>query len=168
MVTCHCTCCLSYWRAMCVAYVGATMLQVLPIRSRRSPGSCQRLRHSRWRRSAPYSSGAVRAGVVLPTWCCRTCCVVCAHHPVVTQLTPCVRWSPAQTLCPAGRYGSSTGETTSACSGTCANGYTCPPGSTSPTQERCTQGYYCNGGAETPCPAGRYALCVGRGCSFHF
>lgn len=39
--------------------------------------------------------------------------------------------------CPAGRYGSTTGLSTSACSGICTAGYHCPKGSISATQEPC-------------------------------
>ncbi|KAE9043578.1 hypothetical protein PR001_g5732 [Phytophthora rubi] len=40
-------------------------------------------------------------------------------------------------LCPAGRYGDKSGETSSLCAGLCTRGYYCPKGSTSPTQREC-------------------------------
>ena len=60
--------------------------------------------------------------------------------------------------CPGGTYGSVGGLTSSTCSGKCAAGYVCPPGSTSPTVTSCPSGYYCPTGsaAGTPCPAGHY------------
>lgn len=39
--------------------------------------------------------------------------------------------------CPAGRFGGAPGLATPACSGGCAPGHFCPPGSTSPTPHRC-------------------------------
>jgi len=68
--------------------------------------------------------------------------------PGATQATP----------CPGGTYGSVGGLTSSTCSGQCAAGYVCPPGSISPTVTSCPSGYYCPTGsaAGTPCPAGYY------------
>lgn len=42
--------------------------------------------------------------------------------------------------CPAGRYGSSDGETSSSCSGQCTGGFFCAAGSISPTAELCGTG----------------------------
>ena len=50
--------------------------------------------------------------------------------------------------CPAGRYGTATGETNEQCIGNCTQGYYCPPGSASPTQEEC-------GAADVVCPSVR-------------
>ena len=52
--------------------------------------------------------------------------------------------------CPAGTYGRTTGQTTSACSGKCAAGYYCGEGSTSPTQNPCPAGYVCAQGTGDP------------------
>lgn len=60
--------------------------------------------------------------------------------------------------CAAGRYGSGTGNTDSACTGACTAGYYCAEGSTSATAAECRVGYYCEAGTseEVPCPKGRY------------
>ena len=50
--------------------------------------------------------------------------------------------SPTQNICPAGRYGSSTGLSSSACSGACNAGFYCLAGSTAASP------------AATPCPSG--------------
>lgn len=39
--------------------------------------------------------------------------------------------------CPGGRYGSNSSVFSPACTGPCAGGYFCPPGSTSPTAYKC-------------------------------
>ncbi len=46
------------------------------------------------------------------------------------------------TECPAGRYGRAERLMTSACSGPCAKGHYCPPGSTSSTQFPCPAGHF--------------------------
>jgi len=51
--------------------------------------------------------------------------------------------------CAAGRYGTAVKETNPACTGICAQGYYCPPGSTSPTAN--------------DCPAGKYGATTGLG-----
>ncbi len=50
-------------------------------------------------------------------------------------------------MCPAGRYGSTTGLSSSLCSGPCDAGYLCPAGSVGPRQNVC-------GGVERYCPQG--------------
>ena len=44
------------------------------------------------------------------------------------------------TTCSGGRFGNTTGVTVDGCSGPCAAGYYCPPGSTSPTASPCFSG----------------------------
>ena len=63
-------------------------------------------------------------------------------------------------VCPAGRYGSTTGLSTQSCSGNCSAGYFCPAGSTNSTDSMCPAGTYSFAGASacTPCPVGRYGL----------
>jgi hypothetical protein len=58
--------------------------------------------------------------------------------------------------CPTGAYGSVPGLTSPTCSGVCAEGYECPPGSVSPTAVPCPLGHYCTGGQGVQCPGGRY------------
>ena len=62
-------------------------------------------------------------------------------------------------ICPPGRYGSSTRETNSSCSGECAAGYFCPAGSTSAYQNVCgARNRICPAGSQAPqtAPAGSY------------
>lgn len=56
-----------------------------------------------------------------------------------------------KTLCPAGRYGGSTGNTNASCSGLCTAGFFCPEGSTVSTQNPCGVD------ATVFCPAGSAA-----------
>lgn len=56
-------------------------------------------------------------------------------------------WRGACFPCPAGTFGTLSGEVNPRCSGKCSSGYYCPPGSTSPTQKEC-------GGADKYCPEG--------------
>ncbi|GMF24118.1 unnamed protein product [Phytophthora lilii] len=54
-------------------------------------------------------------------------------------------------LCPAGRYGDQSGETSPLCAGTCTRGYYCPEGSTSPMQRECgADGLICRTGSSEP------------------
>ncbi|KAE9188581.1 hypothetical protein PF004_g22461 [Phytophthora fragariae] len=54
-------------------------------------------------------------------------------------------------LCPAGRYGDKSSETSSLCAGLCTRGYYCPKGSTSPTQRECgADGLICRTGSPEP------------------
>lgn len=56
-----------------------------------------------------------------------------------------------KTLCPAGVFGNNQGATDPACSGTCAIGYYCPPGSTRADQEPCGSPLvYCPAGSGSP------------------
>jgi len=82
--------------------------------------------------------------------------------------------------CPAGRYGSTPGLITPNCSGPCAQGYICPPGSSvnnvipcpagmycvtgSGSATSCPAGYYCAPGSidATPCPSGTYSILTGQ------
>jgi hypothetical protein len=61
-------------------------------------------------------------------------------------------------LCPAGRYGSTTGLTSSSCSGQCQAGYYCPAGSSSATANSCTVGSFCPSGSssDADCGVGHY------------
>lgn len=60
--------------------------------------------------------------------------------------------------CPGGRFGNSTGLTTSDCSGVCTAGYYCPLASITPTANLCPAGSYCPEGSAEPilCPAGSF------------
>lgn len=63
-------------------------------------------------------------------------------------------------LCPAGRFGAAAGQSDAACSGLCASGFFCPPGSVSPTQFECgDESVYCPEGSGAPLrvPAGAYS-----------
>ena len=64
----------------------------------------------------------------------------------------------APTPCPAGTYGATSILTSATCTGPCAAGYYCQPGSVSATQQECPAGYYCTVGTTSPvpCPAGTY------------
>ncbi|KAL3656443.1 hypothetical protein V7S43_018668 [Phytophthora oleae] len=64
-------------------------------------------------------------------------------------------------LCPAGRYGDKSGETSPLCTGLCTKGYYCPEGSTSPTQIECGgDGVLCPTGSPKPqlVPQGYYSI----------
>ena len=65
--------------------------------------------------------------------------------------------------CPGGVYGSTPGASSATCSGSCAAGYACPPGSTSPTVSVCMPGTYSTGGSAQclPCPVGTYGTSQG-------
>ncbi|KDO25587.1 hypothetical protein SPRG_08886 [Saprolegnia parasitica CBS 223.65] len=52
--------------------------------------------------------------------------------------------------CPGGSYGTDPGSISPTCSGVCAPGYYCPPGSTSPFQVTCGLGAYCPTGSASP------------------
>lgn len=62
------------------------------------------------------------------------------------------------TDCPEGTYGAVQGLATPLCTGLCAAGYACAPGSTNATAAACAQGKYSLAGAAacTSCPAGSY------------
>lgn len=57
--------------------------------------------------------------------------------------------------CPAGVYGATMALASAACSGSCAAGYVCPSGSTTPTATLCPAGQYSLAGASvcTACPS---------------
>jgi hypothetical protein len=85
-----------------------------------------------------------------------------------TFLCPTGRYSTAGMgsclACPAGTYGDSVGLTSSACSGPCAEGYVCPPGSNSSTPVlSCPVGRYgeATTGACEDCPVGRFGPTAG-------
>lgn len=66
-----------------------------------------------------------------------------------------------QHLCPAGRYGASTGLASANCSGVCRAGFVCEPGSTSPEPVACgSAAVYCPAGATSPVvvQAGFYSI----------
>eukprot|EP00607_Mallomonas_marina_P001427 CAMPEP_0182423108 /NCGR_PEP_ID=MMETSP1167-20130531/8991_1 /TAXON_ID=2988 /ORGANISM="Mallomonas Sp, Strain CCMP3275" /LENGTH=888 /DNA_ID=CAMNT_0024601775 /DNA_START=434 /DNA_END=3097 /DNA_ORIENTATION=+ len=53
--------------------------------------------------------------------------------------------------CPGGRFGSGTGEVNQSCSGECAPGHFCPPGSISPLHSKCgTTDLFCPRGSASP------------------
>lgn len=55
--------------------------------------------------------------------------------------------------CPPGRYGNQQGLVSSSCSGSCASGYYCPPGSSSPQEKICENAtVYCPEGVGFPVP----------------
>lgn len=58
--------------------------------------------------------------------------------------------------CPAGRFGASSRLSSADCSGPCADGFYCPPGSASATYMMCPSGYWCARGGVVGCPAGTY------------
>jgi len=60
--------------------------------------------------------------------------------------------------CPGGRYGATSGLTSSTCTGLCDPGYICPPGSVVGYAIPCPMGTYCERGSAvaTTCPAGYY------------
>ena len=63
--------------------------------------------------------------------------------------------------CEAGRFGKLEGQTTPQCEGPCDDGYYCPPGSGSSTQEACAAGFYADvtkpaGNCTLVCPEGHY------------
>jgi len=65
-------------------------------------------------------------------------------------------------LCPAGRWGNQFGHTDAACGGTCAAGYYCPEGSTSPQETQCGDpNRYCPPGATQPTAVGAGNYSVG-------
>jgi hypothetical protein len=66
-------------------------------------------------------------------------------------------------LCPAGRYGSNTASASGNCTGSCAPGYACPAGSSSPTALACAVGSYSVGGAGacSLCPFGVFGTSTG-------
>ncbi|OQR95945.1 hypothetical protein THRCLA_22041 [Thraustotheca clavata] len=53
-------------------------------------------------------------------------------------------------LCPGGTCGSEVGLISPSCSGICAAGYFCPPGSISPQQNHCGLGFYCPSASAQP------------------
>lgn len=72
--------------------------------------------------------------------------------PLGSYCSPHNRSGTAQ-FCPAGTFGGRNGLSTSACSGKCAVGYYCPPGSTSATQLPCgSVAVYCPVGSALPLP----------------
>ena len=104
-----------------------------------------------------------------------TGCVSCAAGSYSvsgdTACTTCSagQYSPGSTSacssCPAGVYGSTTGLTTSACTGPCSPsaGYGCYAGSTSSSGTACNTGQYNPGGSATCllCPAGQHTSSTG-------
>lgn len=71
-------------------------------------------------------------------------------------------FSTGPALCPAGRYGSTTGLSAATCSGVCSAGAACPAGSTANVANSCAPGSYCvAGAAPAPCPAGTFGSSSG-------
>jgi hypothetical protein len=73
-------------------------------------------------------------------------------------------------LCPAGRYGDQSGETSPLCAGSCKRGYYCPEGSTSPTPRECGgDGLICRTGSPEPAMTqkGYYSVGVTNNTRFY-
>ncbi|KAL4094950.1 hypothetical protein PRIC1_010600 [Phytophthora ramorum] len=92
-------------------------------------------------------------GSALPTATAEGYCAVSENSPAgarwISQRTAKAgefAWRGTCYPCPAGAFGSEELETRPTCSGPCAAGYYCPPGSTTPTQREC-------GSASVYCPA---------------
>mmetsp|Transcript_14181 Transcript_14181/g.30690 ORF Transcript_14181/g.30690 Transcript_14181/m.30690 type:complete len:1885 (-) Transcript_14181:36-5690(-) len=97
----------------------------------------------------------VIVGVVLVPW------LVKLYTEYTTFICPVGHWCFRDLFtykCPAGRFGNTTNIFSENCTGVCFDGFFCPEGSTSPTQEDCPVGFYCPAGCQDPipCPAGRY------------
>jgi hypothetical protein len=105
--------------------------------------------------TSPTCSGNCTAGYVCPAGSTTPTAVMCGVGQYSTAGSgTCVN-------CPGGRYGDSMGLATPMCSGPCAVGYVCPPGSnTSTPVPSCPAGRY--GDAATglcvDCPAGRFGM----------
>ena len=116
-------------------------------------------------------SGPCAAGTYSPAG--QTACIPCsagAGCPVGSTANtagscPIGSYCPAGTAptpCPGGSYGSTAGLASSACTGLCSAGASCPPGSTANSANTCPIGSYCPAGtAPTPCPGGSYGSTMG-------
>ncbi|KAG3078989.1 hypothetical protein PI125_g20831 [Phytophthora idaei] len=74
-----------------------------------------------------------------------------------------------KSLCPAGRYGDKSGETSPLCAGLCTRGYYCPEGSTSSKQIECGgDGVICRTGSPEPqlIPKGYYSIGITNATRF--
>jgi hypothetical protein len=123
--------------------------------------------------TAPCRPGRFGAepGLTSPT-CTGNCtagyaCPAGSTSPTV-QLCPVGQYSLAGagtcSNCPGGTYGNSVGLTTPACSGPCAEGFVCPPGSnTSTPAPSCPAGRFgvAATGACDECPAGQFGASTG-------
>jgi hypothetical protein len=104
---------------------------------------------------------------------CSTCTAgsYCPPQSSAPILCPPGTYSTASasfcTQCPAGSFGAAPGLGSSACSGPCAAGYACPPGSNTSTAIQCGVDSYSTGGAAAciPCPSGLYASGTGLSTS---
>ena len=80
------------------------------------------------------------------------------HYSVVTHQQLCEPGAycvnGTRHACPAGRFGVSTGETSSQCTAACDDGFFCPSGSANQGDHPCPQGYYCAAGSVVACPVG--------------
>jgi hypothetical protein len=96
--------------------------------------------------TTPQCSGACGAGYVCPAGSIRS-----APCPAGTYS---LEGAANCTLCPAGTYGSGQGLGAPTCSGLCAAGSYCPPGSTNSSNNTCAPGRYSDPGAGScsPCP----------------
>ena len=65
------------------------------------------------------------------------------------------------TECPLGFYGDEIGLFSPNCSGSCADGVLCEPGTTEPEGQLCPAGSYCLHGVPFLCPAGTYNADLG-------
>jgi hypothetical protein len=149
--------------------------------------------------TAPCPAGTYGGSAGLTSAACSGNCTAgyaCPAGSSNSTATPCpsgaysLAGAGQCTLCPGGRYGAVMTMTTASCSGTCAPGYACPPGSTNATAVPCAPGTYSTGGlgacvqcgvglygttssltsgtCSGPCPAGLYGASPGMatsGCS---
>ena len=99
--------------------------------------------------------GACAAGYACPPGSVNATAVVCGLGTYsVGGVSVCL-------LCPVGVYGASSGSTSPGCSGPCAPGYYCPPGSTNATASLCPVGTYSSSVTCVACPPGTYGSAEG-------
>jgi hypothetical protein len=88
-------------------------------------------------------------------------CGLAATSPTQTQCPPGTYsegGASVCSLCPGGKFGNSSGLTSSACTGPCPAGYVCGPGTVNGTATLCPLGQFSGEGSSvcSPCPGGRY------------
>jgi hypothetical protein len=88
-------------------------------------------------------------------------CGLAATSPTQTQCPPGTYSEAGASVCsscPGGRFGNSSGLTSSACTGPCPAGYVCGLGTVNGTATLCPPGQFSGEGSSVcrPCPAGRY------------
>ena len=114
----------------------------------------------------PPGTFGISAGMTLSS-CSGPCApgYACAAGSTSPTASPCspgrfsVGFAGTCTSCPAGTYGDVQALSSAACSGVCAAGFYCLPGSASPTAAVCGPGLYSLAGAAacSPCAPGRYS-----------